>query len=108
MRFFFQSVLLSHVVLEPPQKTKQPTQEVNPVRAKAATNMRTQAKDDKSYLPPPKRMTVEEFIGYMAPDEMIEVTPTSLRLRKALLDPVERKKASRMKKQQHDSAKPKK
>jgi GTP-binding protein len=71
------------------------------------TNMRTNAKDEKVYLPPPKKMTVEELIGYMAPDEMIEVTPTTLRLRKALLDPVERKKASRVKKQQQDSLKKK-
>jgi len=77
--------------------------EVNPVRAKATTNMRTQAKDEKTYLPPPKRMTVEELIGYMSPDEMIEVTPNTLRLRKAQLDPVERRKASRIKKQQQDS-----
>jgi GTP-binding protein len=70
--------------------------------------MRTQAKDEKMYLAPPKRMTVEELIGYMAPDEMIEVTPTTLRLRKALLDPIERKKASRVKKQQQDSLKQRK
>ncbi|KAG7367616.1 GTP-binding protein TypA/BipA [Nitzschia inconspicua] len=85
------------------ENAKQGDMEVNPVRAKATTNMRTQAKDEKTYLPPPKRMTVEELIGYMAPDEMIEVTPTTLRLRKALLDPVERRKASRVKKQQQDS-----
>ena len=44
------------------------------------------------------------MIGYMAPDEMIEVTPTTLRLRKAQLDPVERKKAARVKKQQQQAA----
>lgn len=79
--------------------------EVNPVRAKAATNMRTQNKDEKVYLAPPKKMTIEEMIGYMAPDEMIEVTPTTLRLRKAELDPTERKKAARVKKQQKDAKK---
>jgi len=77
--------------------------EVNPVRAKAATNMRTQNKDEKVYLAPPKKMTIEEMIGYMAPDEMIEVTPTTLRLRKAELNPTERKKAARIKKQQKDA-----
>jgi len=81
--------------------------EVNPVRAKAATNMRTQNKDEKVYLAPPKKRTVEELIGYMAPDEMIEVTPTTLRLRKAELDPTERKKAARVKKQQQDAKKKK-
>ena len=39
--------------------------EVNPVRAKAATNMRTQNKDERVYLQPPKRMNVEELLGYM-------------------------------------------
>jgi GTP-binding protein len=85
------------------ENAKQGDLEVNPVRAKAATNMRTQAKDEKTYLAPPKRMTIEELIGYMAPDEMIEVTPTSLRLRKAQLDPTERRKAARIKKQQQDA-----
>lgn len=77
--------------------------EVNPVRAKAATNIRTQNKDEKVYLQPPKRMSVEELLGYMGNDEMLEVTPTNIRLRKAELDPVERRKASRIKKQQQDS-----
>lgn len=85
------------------ENAKQGDLEVNPVRAKAATNMRTQNKDEKTYLAPPKRMTVEEMIGYMSPDEMVEVTPSSLRLRKAQLDPTERKKAARVKKQQQDS-----
>ena len=79
--------------------------EVNPVRAKAANNMRTQNKEEKVYLSPPRKMTIEELIGYMAPDEMIEVTPQTLRLRKAELDPVERKKASRVKKQQKEAKK---
>lgn len=43
---------------------------------------RTVSKDEKVYLPPPKRHSVEELIGYMASDEMIEVTPKSVRLRK--------------------------
>lgn len=73
------------------------------MRAKAATNIRTQNKDEKVYLQPPKRMSVEELLGYMGNDEMLEVTPTNIRLRKAELDPVERRKASRIKKQQQDS-----
>ena len=77
--------------------------EVNPVRAKALTNMRTVNKDEKVFLPPPKKMTVEELIGYMSPDEMIEVTPKGVRLRKAQLDPTQRRKDSRVKKQQHDA-----
>jgi GTP-binding protein len=89
------------------ENAKQGDLEVNPVRSKAATNIRTVAKDEKTYLSPPKKMTVEELIGYMSPDEMIEVTPKTLRLRKAQLDPVERRKASRIKKQQQDALKKK-
>jgi GTP-binding protein len=90
------------------EHAKQGDLEVNPVRAKAATNMRTQNKDEKVYLAPPRKMTVEELIGYMSTDEVIEVTPQSVRLRKAELDPVERKKASRVKKQQHEALRTKK
>lgn len=54
------------------ENAKQGDLEVNPVRAKAATNMRTQNKDEKVYLAPPKTMTVEELIGYMSVDEVIE------------------------------------
>lgn len=87
------------------ENAKQGDLEVNPVRAKAATNMRTQNKDERVNLQPPKRMSVEELLGYMAPDEMLEVTPNNIRLRKAELDPVERRKSSRIKKQQQDALK---
>lgn len=87
------------------EHAKQGDLEVNPVRAKASTNMRTQNKEEKVYLAPPRRMTVEELIGYMSTDEVIEVTPSSVRLRKAELDPVQRKKAARTKKQQQDALK---
>jgi GTP-binding protein len=87
------------------ENAKEGDLEVNPVRAKALTNMRTQGKEEKVVLAPPKKMTVEELIGYMSPDEMIEVTPTSVRLRKAELDPVERRKSSRVMKQQNDALK---
>jgi len=79
--------------------------EVNPVRAKAVTNMRTQSKEEKLYLPPPKRMTVEELIGYMADDEVIEVTPKSVRLRKEELDSGKRERAARSKKKQMNALK---
>lgn len=70
--------------------------------------MRTTSKDEKVYLAPPRKMSVEELIGYMSPDEVIEVTPLSVRLRKAELDPVERMKASRIRKQQREAMKGKK
>lgn len=74
--------------------------EVNPVKAKATNNMRTQNKEEKLYLPPPKRMSVEELIGYMADDEVIEVTPKSVRLRKEELDSGKRERAARSRKKQ--------
>ena len=43
-------------------------------------------KDEKLFVPPPKQMSLEEYMGYMDDDEVIEVTPTSIRLRKAELD----------------------
>lgn len=79
--------------------------EVNPVRAKQLTNMRTQSKEEKVHLPPPRRMNVEELIGYMSEDEVIEVTPLSVRLRKLELDPGARERAARTKKKQMDSLK---
>lgn len=82
--------------------------DVNPVRAKEKTNMRTQAKDEKTQLAPPKRMNVEELIAYMSPDEMIEVTPKTVRLRKVLLDAGERERAARTKAKQLRALKEKK
>lgn len=79
--------------------------EVNAVKAKETTNMRTTAKDEKLYIPPPKRMTVEELISYMNDDEQIEVTPKSVRLRKAELDSGARQRLARSRKKQMDSAK---
>jgi GTP-binding protein len=71
--------------------------EVNPMKSKQLTNFRSTGKDDAIRLTPPWRMTLEQAIAYVDDDEMVEVTPKSIRLRKALLDPNERKKASRKK-----------
>jgi GTP-binding protein len=79
--------------------------EVNAVRAKEKTNMRTQLKDEKVTLPPPKRMSVEDLIGYMGNDEVIEITPKSIRLRKLLLDAGERERANRNRQKQMKSLK---
>ena len=70
------------------------------VRAKEATNMRSVIKEEGVKLAPPQIRTLEELIGYMADDEMIEVTPKSIRLRKAILDPTERSRQSRTKAKQ--------
>jgi GTP-binding protein len=71
--------------------------EVNPMKSKQLTNFRSTGKDDAIRLTPPKIMTLEQAIAYIDEDEMVEVTPKSIRLRKALLDPHERKKAGRKK-----------
>ena len=71
--------------------------EVNPMKSKQLTNFRSSGKDDAIRLTPPKIMTLEQAIAYIDDDEMVEVTPQSIRLRKAILDPHERKKASRKK-----------
>jgi GTP-binding protein len=71
--------------------------EVNPLKSKQLTNFRSSGKDDAIRLTPPRIMTLEQAIAYIDDDEMVEVTPKSIRLRKAILDPHERKKASRKK-----------
>ncbi|VXC58867.1 translational GTPase TypA [Sphingomonas sp. 8AM] len=72
--------------------------EVNPMKAKQLTNFRASGgKDDAIRLTPPKKMTLEQAIAYIDDDEMVEVTPKSIRLRKRHLDPNERKRASRSK-----------
>ena len=69
--------------------------EVNPMKSKQLTNFRSTGKDDAIRLTPPKVMTLEQAIAYVDDDEMVEVTPKSIRLRKTLLDPNDRKKAGR-------------
>lgn len=65
--------------------------EVNPVRMKALTNIRAANNDENIKLTPPRLMTLEEAIGYVAADELIEVTPKVIRLRKRYLDANKRK-----------------
>jgi GTP-binding protein len=69
--------------------------EVNILKAKQLTNFRASGKDDGIKLTPPKKMSLEQLMSYINDDELLEVTPTSLRLRKKLLCPHERKKAGR-------------
>jgi GTP-binding protein len=98
-------MVYSGMVIGENSKTNSPDLEVNPVRAKEVTNMRTVNKDEKIHLPPAKKMSVEELIGYMNEDEVLEVTPHHIRLRKALLDASARERASRNKAKQLRSAK---
>jgi GTP-binding protein len=69
--------------------------DVNPIKGKQLTNIRTTAKDEAVRLTPPQVMSLEQAIAYIADDELVEVTPKSIRLRKRLLDPNERKRAFR-------------
>lgn len=69
--------------------------EVNPLKSKQLTNFRASGKDDAIRLTPPRVMTLEQAIAYIAEDEMVEVTPQSIRLRKVHLDPHERKRHKR-------------
>jgi GTP-binding protein len=68
---------------------------VNPNRAKQLTNIRTTSKDEAVRLTPIVPMTLEQAIAYIEDDELVEVTPQSIRLRKRTLDPNERKRLSR-------------
>jgi len=71
--------------------------EVNPMKAKQLTNIRASGTDEAVRLTPPRRMSLEQAITYVQDDELVEVTPHYLRLRKRFLDPHERKRASRAK-----------
>jgi GTP-binding protein len=69
--------------------------EVNVLKGKKLTNIRTTAKDEAVRLTPPIRMTLEKALAYVEDDELVEVTPKSIRLRKKILDPNDRKKEER-------------
>lgn len=69
--------------------------EVNILKAKQLTNFRAAGKDDAVKITPPKKMTLEQMIAYIETDELVEVTPEDLRLRKAILDPHARKRAAK-------------
>src|SRR5690348_8010696 len=75
--------------------TRENDLEVNPLKGKQLTNIRTTAKDEAVRLTPPILMTLEQAIAYIADDELVEVTPKSIRLRKRFLDPNERKRQAR-------------
>ena len=70
---------------------------VNVLKGKKLTNIRTTSKDEAVRLTPPIRMTLEKALAYIEDDELVEVTPKSIRLRKMLLDENDRKKEGRKK-----------
>jgi GTP-binding protein len=71
--------------------------ELNVLKEKKLSNVRSSGKDEAMILTPPVRMSLEKALAYIGEDEYVEVTPKSIRLRKAVLDPNERKRISRQK-----------
>ena len=69
---------------------------INVTKSKKLTNMRSKSADDKAVLPPPVKMSLEEALEYIKEDEYVEVTPHAMRIRKIILDELERKRAGRV------------
>jgi GTP-binding protein len=69
--------------------------DINPVKEKKLTNIRAAGKDEALLLVPPRKMSLEQAIAYVEDDELVEVTPSAVRLRKKHLDPNARKRADR-------------
>lgn len=69
--------------------------DINVTRAKQLTNVRASGKDDATILVPPRRLTLEAMMSYINEDELVEITPKSLRLRKRYLTPNEREIAKK-------------
>ena len=68
---------------------------VNIIQGKKLSNVRAAGKDEALTLTPPMRLTLERALSYIQDDELVEITPKTIRLRKRLLDPNERKKRER-------------
>lgn len=78
--------------------------DVNPCKEKKLTNMRTKSTDENIQLEPPRELTLEAALEYIEDDELIEITPESIRLRKRELSVIERKKLSREMKRERERA----
>jgi GTP-binding protein len=74
------------------EHTRDKDLEENVLKGKKLTNIRTTSKDEAVRLTPPIKMTLEKAMAYIGDDELVEVTPKSIRLRKKLLDPNDRKR----------------
>ena len=77
------------------EHTRENDLEINVLKGKKLTNVRASGKDDAVNLIPPMKMTLERAMSYIQDDELVEVTPQSIRLRKRWLDPNERKRQER-------------
>ena len=78
--------------------------DVNPTKEKKLTNMRTTASDENIQLEPPRELTLEGALEYIEEDELIEITPSAIRLRKRFLSANDRKKLSREAKRERERA----
>ncbi len=70
---------------------------VNPMKAKQLTNIRAAGSDENILLTPPRRLTLEQALEFIDDDELVEVTPKSIRMRKKTLTESERKREARRK-----------
>jgi GTP-binding protein len=77
------------------EHAKQSDLEINPIKEKKLSNVRAAGKEDAMLLVPPRRMSLEQAIAYIEDDELVEITPGAVRLRKRHLDPHARKRAER-------------
>ncbi|HEX7940109.1 MAG TPA: translational GTPase TypA, partial [Gemmatimonadaceae bacterium] len=78
--------------------------DVNPTREKKLTNMRSKGSDENIQLEPPRQLTLEAALEYIEDDELIEVTPKAIRLRKRSLATTDRKKQNRTAKRERENA----
>jgi GTP-binding protein len=78
--------------------------DVNPTKEKKLTNMRSKAADEHIQLEPPRELTLEGALEYIEDDELIEVTPQSIRLRKRELSASNRKRSTREAKRERERA----
>jgi len=77
------------------ENARQDDLDVNPMKAKQLNNIRASGKDEAVRLTPPRRMTLEQAIAYIEEDELVEVTPKNIRLRKQVLNPSFRKRRAK-------------
>ena len=75
------------------EHTRERDLNINICKTKKLTNVRAAGSDEKVVLPPPVKMSLEEMLEYIREDELVEVTPHHLRMRKILLDPMDRKRS---------------
>ena len=78
--------------------------DVNPTKEKKLTNMRTTSSDENIQLEPPRELTLESALEYIEEDELIEITPASIRLRKRSLSANDRRKSAREAKRERERA----